>query len=106
MEEKIKITIEKEGFKAETYEVEEDRMYSVKNAIMGLHTTETMKSIVDTFGTMNKKTIVYDVNELPTELKIADCKLTISDIIAIYKETGFILVDSKGKGIVSTRVGF
>ena len=103
---KIKITIEKEGFDAETYEVEEEMIYSVKNAIMGLNTTETLKSLVDAFGTMNKKTIVYDVNELPTELKIADCKLTISDIIAIYRETGFILVDSKGKGIVSTRVGF
>ena len=103
--ENIKVTIEREGHETEIYEVEECKLVDIKNAIIGVHTTETLKSIVDTFGTMNKKPILYDMSEFPSELKIADQKLTISDIIAIYKETGFILVDSKGKGIVSTRVG-
>lgn len=104
--EKVKVTIEKQGLEAETYEVEDNKILDVKNAIMGVHTTETLKSIVDTFGTMNKKSIVYDVNEIPTDLKIAEQNLTITDIIAIYKETGFLLIDSKGKGNVNTRVGF
>lgn len=106
MEENIKITIERPECESQTYEVEKERIVDIENAIKGVHSTETLKSLVDAFGTMNKKTIVYDVNELPTELKIADCKLTISDIIAIYKETGFLLIDSKGKGNVNTRVGF
>lgn len=104
--EKVKVTIEKQGLEAETYEVEDDKILDVKNAIMGVHTTETLKSLIDTFGTMNKKSIVYDVNEIPTDLKIAEQNLTITDIISIYKETGFLLIDSKGKWNVNTRVGF
>lgn len=104
--EKVKVTIEKQGLEAETYEVENDKILDVKNAIMGVHTTETLKSLIDTFGTMNKKSIVYDVNEIPTDLRIAEQNLTITDIISIYKETGFLLIDSKGKVNVNTRVGF
>lgn len=103
--ENVKITIEREGHETEIYEVDDSKLIDIKNAIVGVHTTETLKSIVDTFGTMNKKPILYDMSEFPSELKIADQKLTISDIIAIYKETGFILVDGKGKLSSNTKIG-
>ncbi len=63
------------------------------------NSAETLRSLIGTMEAINRRPVLYDIGEIPDGR-------TIDEILSIYKDTGVLLIDGKGKPSVNSRIGY
>lgn len=69
-----------------------------KGASLPEDTQENVRRMLEMMCLTNRRPVIYDVGEKPEDR-------TMEEVLSIYKETGVLVIDGRGKSSINTRIG-